>query len=311
MKKTVRPFCLTGAFLLIFSAFIISGSVYLLYSLVATSMNNPILVMVYLGLFILAVKMICFPLLKLLFTPKMTFHQNHIEIVHWKNGTFYNPKKKLGYSKSMVSCIQYDDLKLFGLYYIQDVKDYLGKGSAFLQNIYMMSAIGNIPLSVKLPTVVQNYRPVFLFVNAKGKGLIVDAKQYGYKQVQDILFNLEKRTDCKTSGRIQPKEHKENYVFTLITSCVSAVFMFGGPIILFAIVCSVNQNTALMQYSFLSPIFICSFYFANIALGLFIVQKQELSNAHQSFFGNNTTIFKVIFMALYIITGALYLFAWI
>ncbi len=237
-------------------------------------------------------------LLSVVFRPKIVLYDDHLEAFHWEKGIPYDSNHPFRLSKIEKSVIQYADLTLYGAFFAKDIVNYLEKGSGLLAKKWFVATSSPIPIPIQLPAITTRMRDVMMFVSSDGNSLVLDGGPYGYRQVQNMLYEIELRSGTKSEGRVTPRKSIDNFVLNLLCSLVKLSFFTVFPLVPLMLESLFNP---LHTFGYDSPwriLYFCSLFIGNLCLGIFMVSKKQNADPEIKHIQN---ISKKVFIILYLI----------
>jgi hypothetical protein len=237
-------------------------------------------------------------------TPKIRLFCDYIEITHWK---YYLPYDGRDHGlpklpKSIVTTIRYDELKMFGVFYAKDIKNYLRKKSGLLSNQWMTIMSTPLPLPIKQPKVISELRQVLLFITSDVESTVVDTSPYGQNQIEFLLFELRKHTNIPSSGRVEPKSHVNCYILDILKSIVVILLITVLPISTIWLEGVFNPSHSPSYESIWRTVYVSSFFFANLCLSGIISTSRDSQDLEARRFGMIFKISTFTFYAVFVIS---------
>lgn len=293
-KCIIRPFSPISALFIFVAIMLLLPIPFLFVDLINSGKNisNIIIAPIY---SIIAV-WISILLLCIVLRPKIILYADKIEIVHWINGVPIDKFKFFSLPKVKKSIINYNDLKFFGGFLFKDLKEYSAKGNGFLADEWMLIMSSNIPIPIKMPKITKNLKDVILFVTADGESTIIDGGQYGKKQVEYLLFELENRTKTQSCGRVKAKKHINNIIIDIVKSMAVICWLTVIPLSTIWLESFINTSHYPAYQSVWKTIYVISIFGANLSLTGYIACKRVGNDVDVK---TVKKIFKIASLVLY------------
>lgn len=307
MKKCIiRPFNIISAlFLLILIVFLLP----LPFIFIEFVNGDEKLTFVLFVIYLLFFGWLSAHLLVLVFRPKIILNEDYIEIRHCQKKTAFDKTNPFRIPKIKITRIPYCELRFYGGFFIEDITEYIKKRSGFLADKWMIAMGSHIPIPIKFPRITTKLRDVILFVTSDGKSLIIDGGMYGIKQVEYLLFELERHTAIQASGRVKPKKHKNCYSIDILqatSSLIGVVFwLIIFPLSTIWLEGLINPLHNPANQSVWRLLFIISILLANLSLLIHIVANKTGSDSEVKLISKFSGLLAAILYILFGITFSL------
>lgn len=247
-QKTIRPFGTQYAVMVLLCGVWVAAACYVFIAIFSTGFNSnwfegPLVLQLVWDFFgaVLATVIAVF-LLFLLLRAKVTFYTDYFEIVPLHKVYRLPPKKRNSLKAKLLKPkqIKYSELRLFGAYSNKEIALMLKKQN-LLQTVKITSGAGGIPVSAYLPTKAFGAGQALLFVTANGTA-VIDDSQYSLKQVQNIFYELQKRTGIGPGGYVPARQNRTPAILLGLESVAKAIFFAFLPLLMLTGIFLVKQQ---------------------------------------------------------------------
>lgn len=227
-KVTIHPFNIASLlYILIVLLFMIISLVFLV-----AGINNGFETRNVIGT-IICMALSCFFAIhfgRYVFAQKIELYDDYFVITHirqFKNSITASPFKLVPIESKK---ILYSDLKKYGFFLQKDLR----KGGRDENNkkVLLFSA-GKIPIPFVVPDDIEIIKNVMIYNLENGESISVDASVYGYRQIQDLFWYLQKMSGVK--GKCSENPLKTLSQIPVVRISVAILLIIPGVALMFGL----------------------------------------------------------------------------